>query len=358
MEAREAETWDAFSGRLEAIERVDVRSRVSGVVDKIHFREGALVAAGTLLVTIDPAPYAADVERLEAQVESADARVGFTRSEVERARQLAGSPALSARELDSRTNAFKEAVASLRAAKAALQVASLNLGYTEVRAPVDGRVGRLQVTVGNLIPAGAGSPALTTIVSVDPIYASFNADEGVVTRILAALSPEAAASAEIGRFPIEITTAAADGAWRQGRLQLIDNQVDAASGTVRLRAIVENKDGRLIAGQFVQIRMARPRQGPVVAITERAIGTDQDKKFVLVVGSDNKAQYREVKLGALAGGLRVVTEGLQPNEHIVVAGLQRVKPGMSVAPQPVTMDGKLVTNQAQATSAPAQTAPQ
>jgi multidrug efflux system membrane fusion protein len=340
VEPREAETWDEFSGRLEAIERVDVRSRVAGAVEKVHFREGALVKAGDLLVTIDPAPYAAEVERLEAQVAAADARVGFTKLEVDRARQLAGTPALSARELDSRTNNYNEAVANHRAAKAALETARLNLGYTAVRAPVAGRVGRLEITVGNLVAAGPGAPVLTTLVSVDPIYASFNADEGVVARALATLTPEAAAAADVGHIPVQMSTAGTEDVWTGGGLQLIDNQVDATSGTVRVRAVFANKGGRLIAGQFVRVRMAQPRQAPVIAISERAIGTDQDKKYVFVVGQDNKTAYREVKLGAMTGAYRIITNGLSANERIVVAGLQRVKPGDQVAPEPVAMDGR------------------
>lgn len=348
VEPREAETWDEFSGRLEAIERVDVRSRVAGAVEKVHFREGALVKAGDLLVTIDPAPYAAEADRLEAQVAAAEARVGFTKSEVERARQLAGTPALSARELDTRTNTYNEAAANLRAAKAALETARLNLGYTAVRAPVAGRVGRLEITVGNLVSAGPEALVLTRLVSVDPIYASFNADEGVVARALATLSPEAAATADVGHIPVQMSTAAAEGTWSEGRLQLIDNQVDAGSGTVRVRAVFENKGGRLIAGQFTRVRMAQPRQAPVIAISERAIGTDQDKKFVMIVGPDNKTAYREVKLGAMTGAYRIITSGLSANERIVVAGLQRVKPGDQVAPEPVAMSGKSLAAQASA----------
>jgi membrane fusion protein, multidrug efflux system len=198
VEPRDAVVWDEFSGRLEAVERVAIRSRVAGTVQEVHFREGALVEKGARLLTIDPAPYAAEVERLEAQVASAEARAEFTRTEVARGRTLLGTSALSARDVDQRINASKEAEAAVRAAKAALQAARLNLDYTEVRAPVAGRVGRLEVTVGNLVAAGPESPVLTRLVSVDPIYASFNADAGTVSRVLASLSPEANASANVG----------------------------------------------------------------------------------------------------------------------------------------------------------------
>lgn len=358
VEPREPATWDEFSGRLEAVERVDVRSRVAGAVEQIHFREGAIVKAGDLLVTIDPAPYAAEVDRLEAQVAAAEARVAFTNSEVARSKPLVGTHAMSEREGETRLNAYNEAEASLRAAKAAVQTARLNLGYTQVRAPVDGRVGRLEVTVGNLVAAGPGAPVLTTLVSVDPIYASFNADENVVARALATLSPEANAAADVAHIPVEIATADADNQWRQGNLQLIDNQVDAASGTVRVRATFANKGGRLMAGQFVRVRMAQPKSGPVIAVSERAIGTDQNKKFVMIVGADNKTAYREVSLGAMTGSLRIVTKGLAARERIVVSGLQRVKPGDAVAPEIVAIDGTPVAKQASVADDPSKVAQQ
>lgn len=338
VEPREAVVWDEFSGRLEAVERVDIRSRVAGTVQQVHFREGALVEEGALLVTIDPAPYKAEVERLEAQVASAEARKEFTQTEVQRGRKLLGTSALSERDVDQRNNAYREADAALRAAKAALQTARLNLGYTEVRAPVAGRVGRLEVTVGNLVAAGPESPVLTRLVSVDPIYAGFNANEAIVARALSSLSPEANAAADVGQIKVEFATLADAEKWSPGRLQLIDNQVDGTSGTVRLRAVFANSDGRLMPGQFVRVRMAQPSKAPVLAVDERAIGTDQSKRFVIVVGGDNKASWREITLGAMAGHLRIVTSGLEGGERIVVSGLQRVRPGAVVAPQATSMD--------------------
>jgi multidrug efflux system membrane fusion protein len=337
VQPRDTTTWDEFSGRLEAVERVDVRSRVAGAVEQVHFREGSLVNEGDLLVTIDPAPYAAEVERYEAQVAAAEARVVFTKSEMERGQQLLGNRTLSEREVDQRINAYREADANLRSAKAALQAARLNLDYTQVRAPVSGRVGRLEITVGNLVAAGPGAPVLTTLVSVDPIYASFNANEDVVTRALAALTAEANAAALVDHIPVEMATNGSD-AWVRGQLQLIDNQVNAASGTVRVRATFKNPQGRLIAGQFVKIRMAQPKAAPAIAISERAIGTDQNKKFVLVVDPQNKAAYREITLGAMAETLRIVTSGLSAGERVIVNGLQRVRPGDVVAPESVEMD--------------------
>ncbi|MBX3657833.1 MAG: efflux RND transporter periplasmic adaptor subunit [Ramlibacter sp.] len=338
---REVSAWDEFSGRLEAVERVDVRSRVAGAVQAVHFREGALVRQGDLLITIDPAPYAAEVERAEAQVAAAQARVTHTHSEQERAQRLLTEHAIAQREYDERLNAQREADANLRAAQAALQSTRLNLGYTQVRAPVAGRVGRLEITVGNLVAAGPGAPVLTTLVSVSPIYASFDADEQVVARALKGLQGSgASARALLERIPVQIGTAAMTGTPYHGKLQLIDNQVDAKSGTIRVRAAFDNKDGALMPGQFARIRMGQAQTAQALLINERAVGTDQSKKFVLVVGADNKAEYREVTLGAPSGGLRVVTSGLKAGERIVVNGLQHIRPGALVQPQPVSMESK------------------
>jgi membrane fusion protein, multidrug efflux system len=292
-------TWDEFSGRLEAVERVDVRSRVAGAIQSVHFTEGALVNRGDLLVTIDPAPYAAEVDRAE------------------------------------RTNALRESEANLHAAQAALQSARLNLGYTQVRAPVSGRVGKSEVTVGNLVAAGPGAPVLTTLVSVNPIYASFDADEQVVARALKDVS--AAPGKRLQSIPVEMSTAV-DSTPLRGHLQLVDNQVNAKSGTVRVRAVFDNKDGTLMPGQFARLRMGQSNTTAALLINERAVGTDQSKKFVMVVGPDNKAVYREVSLGGTANGLRIVTSGLHAGERIVVSGLQRIRPGSLIDPQPAVME--------------------
>ncbi|HSI61108.1 MAG TPA: efflux RND transporter periplasmic adaptor subunit [Ideonella sp.] len=337
------EGWEEFSGRLEAVERVDLRSRVAGAVQAVHFREGALVRQGDLLVTIDPAPYAAEVDRAEAQVVAAQARVTYSKSELERAKRLWDEHAIAQREYDERSNTFREADANLRAAQAGLQTARLSLGYTQVRAPVSGRVGKLEVTVGNLVAAGPGAPVLTTLVSVSPIYASFDADERVVTRALKELQGDKAnggVRGSLDRIPVQMGTAGTTDAPFTGKLQLVDNQVDARSGTVRVRAVFDNADGSLMPGQFARLRMGQAKANEALLVNERAVGTDQSKKFVLVVGPDNKAAYREVTLGASVKGLRIVTSGLQPDERIVVNGLQRVRPGALVEPKTVAMDAK------------------
>ncbi|MEP6873251.1 MAG: efflux RND transporter periplasmic adaptor subunit [Burkholderiales bacterium] len=336
----EVATWDEFSGRLEAVERVDIRSRVAGTVQSVHFREGALVAKGDLLITIDPAPYAADVDGADAQVVAAQARVSYTRSEFERAKRLLDEHAIAQREYDERANAQREADANLRAAQAALQTARLSLGYTQVRAPVAGRVGKLEITTGNLVAAGPGSPVLTTLVSVSPIYASFDADEQIITRALHDLPSGASARSQLERIPVQMGTAATADTPFTGHLQLVDNQVDAKSGTVRVRAVFDNKDGSLMPGQFAKLRMGQVKTASALLVNERAVGTDQNKKYVMVIGSDNTAAYREVTLGAHVNGLRIVTAGLKPQERVVVNGLQRIRPGALVTPQAVGMELK------------------
>jgi len=337
---RQTVPWDEFSGRLEAVERVEIRSRVAGAIQEIHFTEGALVKQGDLLILIDPSLYAADVARAEGQVAAAKARLILTQSDFERGQQLTDSRTISQRDFDGRVNAYREAEANLQAAEATLQTAKLNLGYTEIRAPVSGRVGKLEITVGNLIAAGPGTPVLTTLVSVNPIYASFNADEQVVTRALRTLADESAPS-DIGRIPVQMGTGTTDGTPYKGKMQLIDNQVDARSGTVRVRAVFDNADGRLIPGQFARLEMGQPKAEPALTVNERAVGTDQSKRFVMVVNAESKAEYREVTLGPVAAnGLRVVTTGLKPGEQIVVNGLQRVRPGSLLAPKTVRMDDR------------------
>ena len=335
--------WDEFSGRLEAVQRVEVRPRVAGALQAVHFKEGALVKQGDLLVTVDPAPYAAEVDRAEAQVAAAQARVSYTRSELDRSTRLLQESAIAQREHDERQNAYREADANLRAAQAALQTARLNLSYTQVRAPVAGRVGRIEVTVGNLVSAGAGAPVLTSLVSVSPIYASFDTDEQIVVKALQDLGSGAkgqSARQLLARVPVQMGTGTSGGTPYTGHLQLIDNQVDAKSGTVRVRAVFDNADGALIPGQFARIRMGQARNISAVLINERAVGTDQNKKFVMVVAEGNKAEYREVTLGAPVDGMRVVTSGLKAGETIVVNGLQRVRPGAVLAPQSVPMTAK------------------
>ena len=224
-----------------------------------------------------------------------------------------------------------------------MTAARLNLGYTQIRAPISGRVGKIDVTIGNLIAAGPTSPALTTLVSVSPIYASFDVDELVVTHALQDVPGAGSDRGRLDVIPVRMGTAASEGTPYEGKLQLIDNQVDQRSGTIRVRARFDNADGVLIPGQFAKLRLGRAKATPALLISERAVGTDQNKKFVLVVGNDNKATYREVTLGSSIDGLRVVTAGLRADERIVVSGLQRVHPGSLLAPQQASMTAQSET---------------
>lgn len=337
VESRSIVPWEEFSGRLEAVDRVDVRSRVSGQVLGVHFREGGLVSKGDLLISIDPAPYQAEVDRAAAQVASARARLTYSQREYDRAKALVASGSIPTREVDTRANAFFEAQAAHRAAEAALDAAELNLSYTRVTAPVSGRVGKAEVTVGNLVPSGAGAPVLTTLVSVSPIYASFDASERVVLRSLSDVRDPGNGRLNVDRIPVRMMIDARGSAPVAGHVQMVGNTVDPHSGTVQVRAVFDNADGALMPGQFARLSLGQPTPEQALLVTERAVGTDQDKKFVMVVDADSRAAYRLVTLGRVVDGLRIVTDGLVPGDRVIVSGLQRVRPGTVVAPQPVQM---------------------
>ncbi len=329
--------WTDFSGHLEAVDRVEIRPRVAGAIKAIHFREGALVKAGDLLVTIDPAPYLADVNRAKANAASAQARLTLAQSEQARAQRLWDDQAIAKSDLEGKENELKAAQAGVDAAQAELQIANLNLSYTQVRAPVSGRVGRIEVTVGNLVASGPQAQMLTSLVSVSPIYASFDADEAVVDRTLQDLQSQ---SGKLDSIPVTVETGTAGEAPVEGHLQLIDNQFDNGSGTLKARAVFSNTDGRLIPGQFVRVHMGAAATRPALLVNEAAVGTDQDKRFVYVVDKTHKVSYREVTLGGTVNGLRIVQSGLKSGEHVVIDGVQHVGPGTVVAEQPVAMDKK------------------
>ncbi len=342
VKSRDVTTWQEFSGRLEAVDRVEIRPRVGGAIQSVNFREGALVKAGDLLFTIDPAPYEATVAQAAGQVASAEAKVALANTELERGRRLASNRTISQSDLDQRQNAVAEAEAALKTAQAVLRSAVLELDYTKVRAPVSGRAGKVAITAGNLVAAGSTSSALTTLVSADPIYASFNASEEIVARALSRLPATDGAMPPIDQIPVEIGTLADEGTPIKGKLQLIGNEVDASSGTLEVRAVIDNPQGLLIPGQFVRIRMGDPQPDRKILVSERAIGTDQDKKFVFVVDAENKVTYRPVELGSSADGERIVVSGLADGDKVIVNGLQRVRPGALVDPQ--TKEAAAVVN--------------
>ncbi|MGL3608160.1 efflux RND transporter periplasmic adaptor subunit [Rhizobium sp. G187] len=334
VQPRTVNVWRDFSGRLEAVDRVQIRARVAGAIQSVHFREGGLVNQGDLLVTIDPESYRAIVDRARGDVTSAEARLDLAKTELDRGTALLSRNTISQSDLAQRQSTHASAIAALQSAKAALRLAELDLAYTEIRAPIAGRVGQLEVTVGNLVAAGPSSQALTTLVSVNPIYAGFTIEEDYLQQILASLPPTDSLTG-LDNIPVEATTGEGQTPIK-GRLQLINNEIDASTGTIRVRAVFDNPDGRLIPGQFVRIRMGQTEARDRLMISERAVGTDQDKKFVFVVDAGNTVAYRQVELGALVDGERIVEKGLNAGDRIVISGLQRIRPGAVVAPQDQT----------------------
>ncbi|HEX6734473.1 MAG TPA: efflux RND transporter periplasmic adaptor subunit [Azonexus sp.] len=325
--------WQYFSGRLEAVDRVEIRPQVSGILTAVHFKDGAIVKKGDVLFTIDQRPYAAEVARAQAQVAAAEARAAYTASDLARAERLLADNAIAKRDFEEKQNAARDGAASVQAAQAALRVAKLNLEYTQITAPIDGRMSRAEVTVGNLVTANGG-PALTTVVSSAQIYAAFDVDEQTFLRHV-----NPADRTKDHALPVGLGLANEDGYPRDGRIHSVDNRLDTASGTIRLRAVFDNADGRLVPGLYARIRLGGGAAHPALLINEKAVGTDQDKRFVLVVGTDNKTEYREVHTGATQNGLVIVDRGLLPGERIVVNGLQRVRPGDAVSPVATEMGG-------------------
>jgi multidrug efflux system membrane fusion protein len=336
---RQVTEWDEFSGRLVAVERVELRSRVSGYLRSIHFRPGQLVQKGDLLFQVDPRPFEAALARAEAALASARTRAELARTELARAERLLAERAVAQRDVDERAAARRDLDASILAAEAAVKTARLDLEYASIRAPISGRISKEEVTVGNLIQGDGPSPTLlTSLVSVDPIYAEFEGDEQVYLKYMQMARNGERPSSRTTRNPVLLGLANEQGFPRRGQMVFVDNRIDPQTGTIRARAEFENKDGALTPGLFARIRLLGSGSYKAVMTPERAIGTDQSKRFVLVVGGDGIAQFREVKLGALIDGMRVVRDGLQPGELVVVNGLQRVRPGAPVTPEKLDVD--------------------
>ena len=322
--------WSEFTGRLRAVEDVEVRPRVSGAVEEVHFREGDMVTKGDKLFTIDLRPYQAAFEQADAAFISATAKHELAASDFERAKKLFDDKALSQREYDTRANAAKEAEAAVKSAEAQRTLASLNLEYAEVRAPITGRVGRPDITVGNMVQTG--QQVLTTLQSVDPVYADFDIDEQTYLRVMKTVR---AGNAQ--NMPVYMALADGSEFTREGKIRSFDNQLRGDSGTMRVRAEFANADGILTPGLFARVRLGNAEKSSAVLVNDSAIGTDQDRKFVYVVDDKGNVNYRPVTLGSLQSGLRVIAEGLKAGEDIVVNGLMRVHPGMQVQPMKVDM---------------------
>lgn len=322
--------WSEFSGRLRAVEDVEVRPRVSGVVEKVHFREGDIVKQGDKLFTIDTRPFKAAFDQADAALASAQARASLSSSNLSRAQGLFDKKALSQREFDERVNADKEAQAAVKAAEAQRELAALNLEYAELTAPISGRVGRPDITVGNVVQAGQS--VLTTIQSVDPVYADFDIDEQTYLRAMKAVRAGRAAE-----MPVFMELADESEFTREGKIRSFDNQLQGDSGTMRVRAEFANTDGVLTPGLFARIRLGQAGAGEAVLVNDTAVNTDQDRKFVYTVDKEGNVNYQPVVLGALNDGMRIIDQGLSGGENIVVNGLMRVHPGMKVQPMMVDM---------------------
>lgn len=344
---REIVEQDEYTGRFDAIETVEVRARVSGYLESIHFRDGAMVSSQELLMVIDQRPYQVLVNQAQANVASAQTRLDFYRADLERAERLARTGVTPERTFDERRQQFLQAQADINAARAALDQARLNLSFTEIKAPIGGRISRRLVTEGNLVTAD--QTLLTTIVALDPIYFYFDVDERSYLSYMRDASAEPTEPARGLNRPVELALGDEREPSRRGRLDFVDNRIDQSTGTIRARAMFDNSDHALTPGLFGRIRVAGSLPYRGILVPDEAIGADQDRRFVYVVAADGTVQQRIVRPGPRQFGYRVIRQGLEGNEKIVVAGLQRLRPGARVTPREITLPA-----QRQASTGPAQ----
>jgi RND family efflux transporter MFP subunit len=330
--------FDEFTGRFVAVERVEVRPRVSGYIASVALTPGRVVKKGDVLFTIDARPYEAELKRAKAELARARTQLALARSERDRATKLLEMRAISHEEFDSRVAGSEQADANVDVASAALDTAALNLSFTRVESPISGLVSREEVTTGNLVTSG--QTLLTTVVSVDKIYAEFEGDERVYLKYAALSRSGELANARDSNLPVWVGLADEQGTPHEGKVVFVDNALDAQTGTIRVRALLDNRERRFTPGLFARVKLVGSGQYQATLINDSAIGTDQNVRYVFAVNPENKVEYRAVKLGPVVDGLRVVREGLKPGEYIVVNGLQRVRPGITVAPQRVAMGVK------------------
>jgi len=338
---RNVTEWDEFTGRLEAVESVEVRPRVTGYIESVNFTEGSTVHKGDLLFVIDPRPYRAELSKSEAELARAVASAELAASDAARSEKLIDIKAVSREEYDTRVNASREAKANVAAARAAVDAAKLNLEFTRITSPIDGRVSKAIVTAGNLVTGGSNAATLlTTVVSLDPMYVTFEGDEQIYLKYNELSRRGERSSSRDAANPVLMGLANESGYPHSGSMVFVDNQVDPRTGTIRARAAFENKNGYLTPGLFARVKLLGHNSYQAVLVDDRAIGTDQSQKFVYVIDAQNKVTYRPVKVGRLTDGLRIVQQGLQAGETVVVNGMQRVRPGVVVAPERVAMDAR------------------
>jgi RND family efflux transporter MFP subunit len=327
--------FDEFTGRFEAVERVELRPRVSGYVTATHFDQGHEVKRGDVLYVIDARPYQATLKHAKAELARARTQAELARSEGERAKRLIAKHAISQEEFDARTAGNEQAAANVAAAEAAVDAAALDLSFTQVRAPIDGLVGRAEVTAGNFV--SAGQTLLTTVVSIDPIYVAFDGDEQVYLKYIGMELRGERQSSRTAPNPVWVGLADEQGHPHEGHMVFLDNELDPNTGTIHARGLFSNKDRRFTPGMFARVKLIGSAKYNALLNNDSAVGTDQSVKYVLKVGADTKVEYAPVKLGPVIDGLRVVREGLKAGDTILVKGLQQVRPGMPVTPQLVAM---------------------
>jgi multidrug efflux system membrane fusion protein len=331
VQPRPVHVWSEFSGRMTAVDSADIRPEVNGRITEIRFKDGQEVKAGDILFVIDPRPYEAAVTKAEADLATAQTNARLAKTELDRAQKLMDAQAVSRDLYDQRANANAVAAAAVQSAQAALDQAKLDVDHAYVKAPISGRVGRAEITVGNLVQTTATPPVLTTIVSDDGIYADFDVDEQTYIRSVRARAQTASQEQTI---PVELRVTGDEGHVYKGTIESFDNKIDTGTGTIRARARFANADGSLVPGMFVSVRLAGNPDAKALLVPEDAVGSDQSKRFVYVVGRDHHADYRAVTLGDSVDGNRIVTAGLHAGDRVIVDGLQKVQPGAVVNDYP------------------------
>jgi RND family efflux transporter MFP subunit len=334
VEQREIVEWDEFTGRIEPVDAVEVRPRVSGYIQEIKFQSGQMVKKGDVLVRIDPRWHQAEFDRRQAEFQQAKVRLENSKREADRSAQLLADKAISTEESDARQSRYQEAKAAVLAAGAALDSARLDLEYTEVRSPIAGRVSRAFLTEGNYVSGIAGAATLlTTIVSVDPVYVYADIDENSLLKFNELIRAKKLETNGDGKIPVALQLADEQDFPHNGYIESFDNRLVPETGSILLRAVFPNSDGRIVPGLFARIRLPLSEKHPALLVEERAVGTDQAQKFVLRITPTNTVEYRPVTLGPLLSGKRIVRSGLEGSERIVVNGIARIRPGMPVSPQ-------------------------
>ncbi|MCE5315783.1 MAG: efflux RND transporter periplasmic adaptor subunit [Parachlamydia sp.] len=330
IQPQKVRLWSEFSGRLQAVDTAEIRPEVSGRITEVHFEDGGLVKAGDVIFVIDPRPYEAAVARAEAKVATAKANAYYAKLEMDRAANMIKTQAVAQRIYDENFNANEVAVAAIKSAEADLKQAKVDLEHAYVRAPISGRAGRVELTVGNLVQPGINAPLMTRIVANDPIYADFEVDEQTYLDSVRNVAHNRKLEREI---PVELYIHGDKKDVYKGTIYSFDNRLDVASGTIRARAKFDNSDGVLVPGMFVTVALSLGEDNEVLLVPQQAISTDLNKKYVYLVDKDNKVIYREVVLGKEYGNQRIILRGLEPEDRVIVNGVQHIKAGEFVKPE-------------------------